>query len=422
MTTQHSPSSQPVALLPWWQRVTLWQVALGTALVSIIVLSGLMLIALRYVVIFFFLGIVLATALTPLFDRLRGWGVGRTLAATLVFLAFFAFVGGVIAALVPFFLAQIAIVAVDLPARYLELRETLVGSPSRLLRDLAFVLPVDPFSTLEGDQTGALELFVVTFIPGLLRGVGIGVLVLLLSFYWLSYRALAVQSVALLIPLHIRTEAVEVWNEVEKKIGAFVRGLAILSITIAIFSFVGFSLIGLPYALTIAILAGVLEAVPYVGPIITMAVAGVVGLTVSPEKAILALIVANIVQFIEGSIVVPRAMDKTVGVNPVVTLLALAVFSELFGLVGALLAVPLAAAIQVLLDRYVLRAPAAGQLEIGGRDQLALLRYYTQDLAGDLRQQLRAKDAEATAEADANEESLEIVLEDLDALLASAQK
>ena len=169
------------------------------------------------------------------------------------------------------------------------------------------------------------------------------------------------------------------------------------------------------------LLSGVLEVIPYVGAILTMIVAVAVGLTVSPELALLAFVVAAIVQFLEGSFVVPRAMDKTVGVNPVVTLLALAVFAELSGLLGALLAVPLAAAIQVLLDRYVLNAPAPDQLEIGGRDQLALLRYRTQDLAGDLRQQLRAKDAEVTAEADVDEEELETVLEDLDALLASAQ-
>lgn len=419
-TTEVSPAESAASSI-WWQRLTLRQIAFGTALVALIVLAGLLLIALRYVVVLLFLGIVLATALSPVFERLRAWGVSRGVAATLAFALLFAFVGGLIAALVPFFLAQLATVAADLPARYGGLRETLVDSPSRLLRDLALLLPTNPFSAIGDDQGEAVGEALTAFIPSVLRGMGVGVLVLLLSYYWLTYRALAVQSVALLIPLNLRTEAVDTWNQIEIKIGAFVRGLSILGLTIAVFSFIGFTLIGLPYALTIAILAGVLEVIPYVGAILTMAVAVTVGLTVSPEMALLAFVVAAVVQFIEGSFVVPRAMDKTVGVNPVVTLLALAVFAELFGLVGALLAVPLAAAIQVLLDRYVLNAPAPDQMEIGGRDQLALLRYRTQDLAGDLRQRLRAKDAEATADADADEEELEIVLEDLDALLASAQ-
>jgi hypothetical protein len=126
-------------------------------------------------------------------------------------------------------------------------------------------------------------------------------------------------------------------------------------------------------------------------------------------------------QLIESTVIVPRVMDRAVGVRPVVTLLALAIFELLFGLLGALLAVPLAAVFQVLLDRFVLRAPAPDQLVIGGRDRLALLRYQTQDLASDLRQQVRSKTADIDEETDAAEEELEALLLDLDSLLAAAQ-
>src|SRR5439155_17065613 len=124
----------------------------------------------------------------------------------------------------------------------------------------------------------------------------------------------------------------------------------------------------------------------------------------------------------EASVVVPRVMDRAVGVRPVVTLLALAIFELLFGLLGALLAVPLAAVLQVLLDRFVLTTRAPEQLDIGGRDKLALLRYQTQDLAHDLRQQVRSKTAEVNEEADVTEEELEALLLDLDGLLAAAQE
>jgi hypothetical protein len=115
-------------------------------------------------------------------------------------------------------------------------------------------------------------------------------------------------------------------------------------------------------------------------------------------------------------------MDKAVGVSPVVTLLALAVFGDLFGLLGVLLAVPLAAVFQVLLDRIVLTPTAPEQLDIGGRDKLALLRYQTQDLANDLRQQVRTKTEDVDADVDATEEELEALLNDLDGLLATAQE
>ncbi len=406
----------------WWQRVTLKQVALGTAIVALIVLGVLILIALRFVVLLLFLGIVVATALSPVAERLRKIGVSRGLAALLAFALLFALIGAILAALVPFFLAQITTVAADLPERYNGLRDSLTTSPSRLVRDLGTLLPNDPFTGAMNQGEEAVGLEVSTFVITLLRGFAFGGLVLLLSYYWLYYRALAIQSIALVLPMNWRAEAIEVWNQIETKIGGFVRGLAILGISIGILSFIGYTLIGLPYALTLGIIAGILEAIPYVGPFLTMVIATLVGLTISPEKAILALITANIIQLIENTIVVPRAMDKTVGVRPVVTLLALAIFGELFGLVGALLAVPLAAAFQVLLDRFVLSAPTVSQMEIGGRDQLALLRYKAQDLASDLRQQVRSKEEEINAEADVDEEELEALLVDLDGLLAAAQE
>jgi hypothetical protein len=150
--------------------------------------------------------------------------------------------------------------------------------------------------------------------------------------------------------------------------------------------------------------------------------AGVVGLSVSQPMALLAIGIAMVIQFLENAIVVPRVMDRAVGVSPVVTLLALAVFSDLFGLLGALLAVPLAAVFQVLLDRVMLRAVSPADLEIGGRDKLALLRYQTQDLANDLRQQVRTKTEDMDVDVDAAEEELEALLLDLDTLLAAAQE
>jgi len=312
--------------------------------------------------------------------------------------------------------------ASDLPASYAGFRTTVTNSDSRFLRGLGAQLPADPFSGISTSEGLALGAQAAALVAPVGWTILFGALVLLLSYYWLSYRALAIQAIALLIPIDRRAGAVELWNEVELKIGAFVRGLAVLSFVIGLLSAIGYVAIGLPYGLTIAIIAGILEAVPYVGPIITLVLAGLVGLTVSQTMALLAVGIALVIQLLENTIVVPRVMDKAVGVSPVVTLLALAVFGDLFGLLGALLAVPLAAVFQVLLDRVVLRPPAPQQLEIGGRDKLALLRYQTQDLAGDLRQQVRTKTEEVDADVDAAEDELEALLLDLDGLLAAAQE
>jgi len=424
MSDLNSPanSSDVTAVVSFWQRITNKQVAIGTGLVMLVVLGLVLIVALRYVFLMLFLGIVVATALTPVVDRLRKFGLTQSAAAMIAFGILLLILGGIVAALAPFFIAQFIQALTDLPTWYAGFRTTVSNSNSQFLRGLGAQLPGDPFRGLAGDDGLALGAQIAVLLPSLANTILFGTLVMILSYYWLYYRALAIQSIALLVPINQRVGAVDLWDEIENKIGAFVRGLAILGFVIGLLSAVGYMAIGLPYGLAIAIIAGILEAIPYVGPLITLVLAGLVGLSVSQSMAVLAVGIAMVIQFAENTIVVPRVMDRAVGVSPVVTLLALAVFSDLFGLLGALLAVPLAAAIQVLLDRVMLRAAAPADLEIGGRDKLALLRYQTQDLANDLRQQVRAKTEDMDADVDAAEEELEALLLDLDGLLAAAQE
>ncbi len=418
----NSSSAAPAsAATSFWQRLTLKQVAMGTAIAALVISALALIAALRYVFLLLFLGIVVATALTPIVERLRKFGLSQNAANLIAFGALLLAAIGIAAALLPFFAAQAVQAITDLPTFYAGFRTTITQSDSRFLREIGAQLPADPFGSLTHNSGTTINDQISTFLPGVAHTLLFGILVLFLSYYWLYYRALAIQSIALLIPLNQRAEIVEIWNQSEQKIGAFVRGLVILSLIIGILSAIGYIAIGLPYGLTIAIIAGLLEAVPYVGPIITTVLAALVGLTVSQNMALLTIAVALVIQFLENSIVVPRVMDKAVGVSPVVTLLALAVFSDLFGLLGALLAVPLAAVFQVLLDRIMTTTTIPTE-QIGGRDKLAVLRYQTQDLAQDLRQQVRKKSEEADEEVDATEEELEALLADLDGLLATAQE
>lgn len=418
--TPNAPGSSPSAN-SFWQRISLRQVAIGTALVALVVVALALIAALRYVFLMLFLGIVVATALAPFVERLRRWGLSQNIATILSFVLLIVIIGGIITALVPFFFAQVVQAITDLPTSYANVRATVLNSNSRFLREVGAQLPQQPFASVSENSTGALSAQIAALMPSFIQGTLATVLVLLLSYYWLYYRTLAIQSIARLLPLNQRAAAIEIWTESEEKIGAFVRGLAILGLAIGVLSAIGYFAIGLPYALTIAVIAGILEAVPYVGPIITLVLAGVVGLTVSQQMALFAIGIAMIIQFLENTIVVPRVMDQAVGVSPVVTLLALAIFSDLFGLLGALLAVPLAAVIQVMLNHFMRRLNTPNQQNIGGRDRLALLRYQTQDLVNDLRAKFRSK-SDIAPEEDVVEEELEALLVELDTLLASAQE
>jgi hypothetical protein len=136
------------------------------------------------------------------------------------------------------------------------------------------------------------------------------------------------------------------------------------------------------------------------------------------------IIATLVIQQLENAVLVPRVMRKAVGVNPFISLLAIFAFSSLFGFLGALMAVPIAAMIQLLLDR-LLFSPAALEPEVSSaRDDAGRLRYEAQDLTQDLRKQARFRDGGSNLgdrQLDQVMDAIETITVDLDALLAQVR-
>jgi predicted PurR-regulated permease PerM len=212
-------------------------------------------------------------------------------------------------------------------------------------------------------------------------------------------------------------------SAMETKVGFFIAGQGLLCLVVGMMALLAYLLIGLPNALVLALMAGVLEAVPMIGPLLGAIPAALVALSISPAKLIWVIVATIIIQQLENSLLVPRIMRKAVGVNPFVTLLAIFAFSTLFGLAGALMAIPMAAIIQLVLNRFIFH-PAAMEPEVSaGRDYASRLRYDAQDLAQDLRKQARLKKGGSDLrikQLDQVMDEIETITTDLDALLARA--
>jgi predicted PurR-regulated permease PerM len=245
--------------------------------------------------------------------------------------------------------------------------------------------------------------------------------ILLLAFHWTLEGPRTIHLLLLLAPKGQREGINELISAGETKVGSYMAGQGILCLTIGIMELVAYLIIGLPNALVLALVAGVLEAVPMVGPILGALPAAVIALSIAPTKLIWVIVATLIVQQVENIILIPRVMNKSVGVNPFVALLAIFAFSSLFGIPGALMAIPIAAILQLLLDRFVFH-PAAIETEAStGRDFASRLRYEAQALAQDLRKQARIKkggSAHSVRQVDQVMDEIEAITTDLDALLA----
>ena len=144
-------------------------------------------------------------------------------------------------------------------------------------------------------------------------------------------------------------------------LGGWVRGQLLLMLFIGVLAGVGYTLMGLKYTIVLAILAGLLEIVPLVGPWLGAIPAILVALTQDVRMALLVGVYILVIQLIEGNVLVPRVMGRTVGISPLIVIVGILVGTALGGIPGALVAVPLAAALQVIL-RNMLRyddGPAA---------------------------------------------------------------
>jgi predicted PurR-regulated permease PerM len=141
-------------------------------------------------------------------------------------------------------------------------------------------------------------------------------------------------------------------KKISEKVGRWFRGQMILGGIIGVLELIGLLIIGAPYALTLAIISAVMEIVPTIGPLIAGTIAVLVTLSVSPLKALLVFILYLVIQQAENSFIVPKVMQKAVGLSPVIIILAILTGAKLLGIVGAILAVPIAASLSVIVQEW----------------------------------------------------------------------
>jgi predicted PurR-regulated permease PerM len=179
--------------------------------------------------------------------------------------------------------------------------------------------------------------------------------ILLLTFYLLVDSQRVFNVFVKLFPRRDRKRVSEISELVAVKISAWLGGQMLLGLIIGTMTAIGFFFMGVPYFFVLAVIAGIGEMIPMVGPLLSAIPAVAVALTVSPGLALGVAGYCWALQLIENNVLVPKVMGETVGLSAVTVIGALVIGSELLGFVGALLAVPTAAIIQVLFEELYLR-------------------------------------------------------------------
>jgi predicted PurR-regulated permease PerM len=345
------------------EEVSTWttsQVVLATLFVVSVFLIFWLLYNLRAVLFLFFVAIVVGTAIRPAVDWLHRRGVPRAVGIIIIYIFLAALLIGFMAMIFPLIADQVTQISKSLPDYYSAFRGSLINSHNRLLQNLAWRIPSQ--LNILGNRSPDTEQVInqvaqtVLYTNLVLRGVLSTLAIFLLAYYWTQEGSLIIRAFLRLFPPQRRKNIREFIQLAESKLGGYIRGEALLCLAVGTAAFISYLIIGLPYTLVLGVFAGVMEMVPIFGPALGAVPAFLVALTVAPGKAVWVIVATIIIQMTENTILVPRIMKNAMGVNQIIVLLSLIAFGSVFGFAGAVLALPLAAMVQLLISRVVLTA------------------------------------------------------------------
>jgi predicted PurR-regulated permease PerM len=384
-----------------------------------------------YIGVCLLVALMIHVAIWPAVEALVRRGLRRQASVALVYGLTIALTLVVLVLLLPPVVAQSGLLGDRLAETYAGLRLAMADSELALLRlaaerlparwtGLELVGPLLPGGPAPGDGMAAQALDLG------FRAMFLVVAVLAMGYYWTLDRERMLRAPLLFLPPERREAGRSLFDEIEARVAAFYRGQLILCAAVGLSSTVAYLAIGLPYALTLGALAFVLEAVPLVGPVLAAIPAVVVALVARPEDVALVVLLNLVIQLAENVVLVPRVMDRAAGVNPLVTLGAIATFGLAFGLAGALLAVPLAAILQAVAQR-LLFGPATAADDTGpdpsadlSRSAVGALRFTARELAEDVRKVERSNHEEADPPL-VLDDAIEALALAVDRLLAQAE-
>lgn len=321
-------------------------VQISTMAIVKVIIAGLLLFALfliRDVLLTLLVAIVVASAIDPLVDWLyRKAKFPRGLTVILVYLM----VIGVVATVVYFMVPPIVTQFQELGGRLGEFRDELARGTSTFTKVLN-QLGIANVVTSARDYFGSFAGNVFRTTLGVFSGVTDLVAILVISFYLVSSENGMKNLVRSFVPFKHQAYAVRLTDKIQNKIGRWLLGQLILSLMIFIPTYIGLTILGVKFALALALLAGLLEIIPYLGPVLSAIPALFVAVVQYPPLALFVLLLYIIIQQTENYVLVPKIMGRTVGANPVVILLAVLIGFKLAGVLGMLLAVPVVATLQV---------------------------------------------------------------------------
>lgn len=306
---------------------------------------------LRQVFGLLFVAVVLASAVDPLIDRLQRYHIPRGVSILVIYTFTAVAIFVVIAVLIPPLILQIT-----------QLGSTLTNYTSGIDHFYQYVTQnenatvVDAvrgnLSSLNASVAALTSSFFATLSNALSVTASI-IFVLVITFYITIEEDGLKKFIRSVAPIQFQPYLVQKTNRIQGRLGSWLSGQLGLMVIIGVLTFIGLSLIGVPYPLVLALLAGLFEFIPFIGPFVAAVPAVFFAFTDSPWKALVVVVFYLILQQLENQVLVPKIMQRALGLSPIVILTAVLIGAKIAGLPGILLAVPAVTILWIFVEDIV---------------------------------------------------------------------
>jgi predicted PurR-regulated permease PerM len=325
-------------------------ISTATFIKAVLIVLGLWFVwFIRDIVAIFVASILLAALIEPFASWFAERRIPRGLAVLIVYACLLSLTAIFILLVVPIVSQQGGQLLSNFSSSYTQAIESL-GQVRQFSADHGFADNLsDSLAALQQSITNSFA-SVFTTVWGVVGGVFATFIVLVLSFYMVVDEERVRKYFRSLAPIEYQPYVAHLMKKMSRKMGEWLRGQIILGLIIGVAVYIGLLILDVKYALVLAVIAGLLEVVPYVGPIIALVPALIVGFAQSPVIGLAVIVLYIVIQQLENNVLVPKIMQKVTGLNPIISILALLVGLKAGGVAGAILAIPLAMMGVVILE------------------------------------------------------------------------
>lgn len=326
------------------------EISAGIVFQAVAILLALWFIyVIRDIIVLLFISVILVSAMEPAVDYFQKKKIPRAMTVLVIYILLLAIIGVAVSFLIPPIVSQTQELSQNF-SQYAGKLEGFLGPFNTFIQNYHINFGTSQIldNLSSGLSSFAGNIFSETI--GVFSGLISAVVVFSLAFYMSAEENAIKNFIVSIVPDKHEKYAANLTERIKNKIGKWLLGQISVMLIIAVLDAIGLYIVGVPYAIILGIFAGLMEIIPYVGPIISGVPGVILGFMISPTTGFLAFCVYFVAQQFEGNVVVPMVMKKAVGLNPITIILVLLIGFKLAGILGVILSIPIATALGLFIN------------------------------------------------------------------------